>query len=112
MANEAEQLREDREVDAALAMWGLVADRSQVALLDVYLWPCNVPSWDLFQRLQSQWLVGMSGAVGLNYSGVESAMRLMDIKKGKRAKLFADIQVMERATLAAWEERRNKESRD
>eukprot|EP01034_Spumella_vulgaris_P039387 gene39387-48676_t len=112
MANEAEQLREDREVDAALAMWGLVADRSQVALLDVYLWPCNVPSWDLFQRLQSQWLVGMSGAVGLNYSGVESAMRLMDIKKGKRAKFFADIQVMERATLAAWEERRNKESPD
>ncbi|KQW96979.1 hypothetical protein ASC94_09230 [Massilia sp. Root418] len=110
---EAEQRREVAKVDAALAAFGLVAEWPAVEVEEIYLWPCNVESWTLFQRLQSQWIAGgMGGATGLNYAGVESALRMMDIKAGKRAKLFADIQLMEHATLEAWDEKRSKETSD
>lgn len=108
---DAEQKREMAEVDAALAAFGLVAEVPEVEFQEIFLWPCNVKSWTLFQRLQSQWMAGgMGGATGLNYTGVESALRMMGIKTGKWAKLFADIQLMEHATLEAWDERKNKES--
>lgn len=93
-------------------MFGLVAEMPVAKLEEIYLWPCNQESWRLFQRLQSQWTVGVAGATGLNYAGIESALRLMGIKGSKRSELFADIQVMEEATLEGWEKRRNKESGD
>jgi hypothetical protein len=108
--NEAEQKREKTELDTALAVFGLVAEVPQDEYDEIFLWPCNLESWRLFMRLQSQWTVGVAGATGLNYSGVESALRLMGIKGQKRSELFSDIQVMEEATLEAWEQRRNKES--
>lgn len=95
-----------------MAVFGLVAEMPATELKEIYLWPCNQESWRVFQRLQSQWMVGVGGATGLNYSGIESALRLMGIKGRKRSELFADIQVMEEATLEGWETRRNKESSD
>jgi hypothetical protein len=83
-----------------------VAIRSAEQLEPLYLWPENIPSWDLFQAVSTQWVVGMGGAVGLNYQGVEVVMRKRRIKRADECKLFADIQVMERATLNAWSERK------
>ena len=56
----------------------------------------------LFCGLLGGNIVGtMAGAMrtGLNYSGVESAMRIYGIKSQRRAALFRDIQIMERAAL-------------
>lgn len=57
----------------------------------------------LFCGLFGQWnIVGtMAGAMrtGLNYSGVQAAMHMLGIKSKRRAALFRDIQIMERAAL-------------
>jgi hypothetical protein len=52
----------------------------------------------------------MDGPYSLNYPGIESGMRLMEIKRKRRAKLFAGFQEMERAMLAGWAEQRSKET--
>lgn len=81
-------------------------------MLELYLWPDNLFSWNLFQKeLRSQWVVSMDGPTGLNYAGVESYLRMKDFKRKRRAELIDDICAIERAMLDAWDERRNKESK-
>ena len=89
-----------------------------------YLWHCNVPAWNLWLGLQTQWHVvgGMDGErkTGLNYGGV--AVYLFDVvgiprgKKGKPGKwcgtniseIWQGLQAMEIAALNAWTELRNQ----
>ena len=53
-----------------------------------------------FFDLQTQWNIGgMGGYIGLNYPGVESAMRLNEIQRQDRKALFADLRIMELAAL-------------
>ena len=99
--------RELEEVDAALAAIGLVAEVPVSKLEELYLWPENVPAWNLFHAVSTQWIGGDSGATGLNYTGVEVVMRKRRIKRCDEERLFREIQVMERATLRAWRERRD-----
>lgn len=63
--------------------------------------------------VQTQWRVGVSGATGLDYAGVESAIRLRRLARGRkdRAQLMADLQVMERATLVEWGRQREQRER-
>ena len=60
--------------------------------------------------VQTQWRVGMAGAIGLDYAGVEAAIRLRRLARGKRerAQLMADLQVMERVTLVEWGRQRDR----
>ncbi len=95
------------EVDEALAIFGLVAERAVEDFDYVYLWPVNIPTWNMWQAVSTQWNDGMNGATGLDYAGVEIAMRLRRIKRRDQEKMFADIQAMEIATLRAWAERKN-----
>jgi hypothetical protein len=68
-----------------------------------YLWPCNVPTFNLWQQLQTQWRNGMSGREGLDYGGVTAYLRnVARIKPRKLRHTFDCIQAMERAALAAW----------
>nr|WP_257620165.1 DUF1799 domain-containing protein [Janthinobacterium sp. NKUCC08_JDC] len=69
------------------------------------MWPENVPSWNLFQAMSTQWMVGMAGATGLNYPGVEVVMRKARVKRCDEERIFHEIQCMERATLSAWREK-------
>lgn len=64
------------------------------------VWPENWPTLELFDRLGTQWRWdGMSGrCLGLNYGGVETLLRLEGV--ADQARVFADLQVMERAALA------------
>lgn len=84
----------------------MVAVRTAEELEPLYLWPENVPSWDLFLAVETQWVLDQGQPVGLNYLGVEVVMRKRRIKRADECKFFADIQVMERASLKAWRERK------
>lgn len=74
-----------------------------------YLWPCNVPAWNVWHGVQTQWRVGMAGREGLDYGGVESYLRsLPGVRPKARAELFFCLRAMERAALDEWEKKRNK----
>jgi len=95
------------EVDEALAAIGLVATAPVTELEEFYLWPENVLAWNLFHAVSTQWMVGVNGATGLNYQNVEVVMRKWRIKRRDEQRVFREIQVMERATLRAWGERKD-----
>lgn len=68
------------------------------------LLPENVESLDFFLGISSQWTrqftpSGRLVFLGLDYAGVEAAMRLHGVSKARRAALFADVRLMERAAL-------------
>lgn len=53
-----------------------------------------------FFALQTQWVMGgMGGYIGLDYAGVEAAIRLNEVPGNTRKSLFADIQIMELAAM-------------
>jgi ribosomal protein L20 len=68
---------------------------------DCEIWAENMDTVKFFIGLHSQWniVMGMSASryIGLNYSGVESAMKMLKIKSTKE--MFSDIQIMEREAL-------------
>lgn len=99
-------------VDDALAAWGLVADSpAQPTEGDTFwLWPENLPTFHLWRgRLQTQWHVDMSGPTGLDYPGVECVLRIYGIRGQQRVETFSQLQAMELASLAAWQEEREKQ---
>ena len=58
------------------------------------VWPDNVQAFQLFQQLQTQWVLKpMGGISGLNYSSVMTVINLYSNKHKKR--LFEDIQAIE-----------------
>lgn len=89
---------------------GLVIELPEEPVEEIYLWPENVRAWNTFQSAQSQWIVGMGGATGLNYPGVESMLRMCGIPRREWPDLFGLIQEMERATLEVWDEKRSKDA--
>jgi hypothetical protein len=66
------------------------------------VWEENWPAFLLFEGLATQWKItaGMGGALwtGLDYQAAEVLIR-MRIPEADRIKVFADVQVMERAAL-------------
>jgi len=67
------------------------------------VWPENWPTFKFFDSLVSQWVMAPAGDrliyVGLNYQGVESAMRMKRISAAQRQRMFDDLQKMEQAAL-------------
>lgn len=63
----------------------------------------NEESLFFFFDIDGQWnyIAKLDGVVrtGLNYPGVETAMRLKGVRRKRRAALFTDLQLMERAAL-------------
>lgn len=76
---------------------------------EVYLWPCNAPVWALWQRVQTQWHIGMGGPTGLRYDGVRVVMDFCGLPKKERAWAFECLQGMERAALEAFASQRERE---
>lgn len=104
-SDEDEQRQQDSN-DSAAAVIGLLIRRSSPPPCEeLYLWPDNVASWNLFQAVSTQWMATMAGVTGLNYPGVETVMRMSGIKRRDRERVFNEIQCMERATLSAWREK-------
>lgn len=73
---------------------------------DFHVWPENWDSVTFFLGLYSQWRTtsGMDRMrrTGLDYTAVESTMRIKGIPRKDRAALFDDICVMEEAVLEVW----------
>lgn len=68
--------------------------------------PDNWDNWLIFLAVSTQWVwasMGMGGAarVALNYSAVESALRMQGIKRKRWPGVFADLRHIERAVLVA-----------
>lgn len=97
---------QDDTATDALAIWGLVADDGDTppASGDTFnLWPECVPVWLLWQKLQTQWRVGMNGRDGLDYAGVAAYLRdVARIKPRAFVETFFCIQAMEVASLNEW----------
>lgn len=73
-----------------------------------YLWPCNLPVFLAWQRLQSQWRLDVEGhKCGLDYAGVSSYLRDVQMLEGAAlARMFDHLQVMEFESLNVWNEAR------
>lgn len=93
------------EQDEALAAFGLelegkTPERRQP---EFWLWPENVPVWQLWQAVQTQWRIGMAGATGLDYAGVEALVRMRRLSsRAEMPELIEGLQTMEVATLDEW----------
>jgi hypothetical protein len=57
------------------------------------VWPENAEALEWWFRLQTQWRVGMSGAVGMEYGVWMNLFDLYEVKD--RRQLFEDLQLME-----------------
>jgi hypothetical protein len=68
-----------------------------------YLWPCNVATFNVWQRIQTQWREGMNGRTGLDYAGVLGFMKTgLGMKPRALQEMFSVLQSMESAVLAQW----------
>jgi hypothetical protein len=108
MGPEGESIRD--EVAEALAALGLYLEpgESPQQPREWHLWPEHLAAFELFLGLQTQWVVGMGGPVGLAYAGVESCLRLYGLKPVDRRQRFAELQHIERGWLAGWHEKHDK----
>lgn len=68
------------------------------------IWPENFQSVSTFRAVLTQWRVGMSGAVGLDYAVLRDVMRWLGVEPECRAGVFRDVRVMEAAALEAMRE--------
>jgi hypothetical protein len=96
-----------------MAVFGLVADVPDDTPSTgdtVYLWPCNVRVWGLWQRIQTLWRCGANGREGLDYSGLAVYLRdVARIKPRHFAETFQLIQAMETAAVDEWVKQRQNE---
>ena len=77
---------------------------------DFWLWPENARLFlVLWPALQTQWRIGMAGAVGLDYSGCSAVARPLGFHWGRRT--VAAVQAMEKAALIEWARQRAEEAK-
>ena len=65
------------------------------------IWPDQVEVVNLFSSVLTQWRMGPTGPVGLDYAGVEAVMRMRMVPAKERGAMLDDLRIMERAALAA-----------
>lgn len=63
------------------------------------MWEENWEAVVMWSRVQTQWRVSMSGAVGLDYSVLAWLFKMYEVEDPRS--LLEDLQVMEAAVLAA-----------
>ena len=64
-----------------------------------HLWPENLPTWQLWSRLQTQWRRGGDAGriTGLDYGGVWAVLHGLRVRHPRE--VFEHLQAMERAVL-------------
>jgi hypothetical protein len=73
---------------------------------DCEVWPENWASVVFFLSIGTQWNISPEGkAIGLNYSAIESAMNMQNIRKIRRPSLLNDVRLMEETALNIFRER-------
>lgn len=79
------------------SLFGLTLD--EIPPEEIEVWDVNWPAFTLFHSLSTQWRVGMGGAIGLDYTAVQSTAKMLGFKKKEIQDMFSDIQVMENEAL-------------
>ena len=75
-----------------------------------YLLPENVAAWHVWVDVQTQWRIGMSGATGLDYSGVRAELSERGVEDvDERRHIWRCIKAAEAAVLEVWAERRKQQ---
>lgn len=69
------------------------------------VWPDNWQALDVFCAMQTQWRFTQMGPTGLDYSALESTLRLRGVRKRDRADVFEAVRIMESAALAVMREK-------
>ena len=83
-------------------MYGMTVEEA-TPVVDV--WPDNWLSVHVFDAMSTQWRVGMSGAIGLDYGALPAVLRMTEIPRKKWADIFSDVRVMEGAALKKMREK-------
>ena len=122
LQDEHEQARQQdearSEVDAALAAFGRYMQEDDTggarapAGKVFYLWPENERAWNFFLCCSTQWHwantistgISIPHRTGLDYGFVELLMERQHIRRGKRARMFRQVQAMEYGALKGWRE--------
>lgn len=65
----------------------------------IEVWPENQTAYYLFSFLQTQWLAGGMGLLGLNYETMWKKMDRMGLDPGEYDQLEADMRAMEFAAI-------------
>ncbi len=66
---------------------------------DAEVWPENWATWVLFDRVSTQWRIGMRGAIGLDYCAIYPLMDRMQLSADDWMQTLDDIRAMESAAL-------------
>lgn len=71
----------------------------------VEIWPENMPAYDLFSYMRTQWRGAGMGLIGLDYGPLHHRMDRMGLVKPEYDDLESAIQIMEGAALGAMNDR-------
>jgi len=75
----------------------------------VEIWPENLPAYDLFAYMRTQWRGAGMGVIGLDYTPLHHKMDRLSLLPGEYDNLESDIQVMEAAAIGAMHDRDDQE---
>jgi len=89
-------VQDNTEDDAAVL--GVILEGNDSTSDDCEVFEENWPVVELFLRVQTQWRIGMSGPVGLDYGAVAWVLKLTAEEASHRS-LLEDLQIMEAAVL-------------
>lgn len=86
-------------------MWGLLP--SDVPAVEVF--EENLPVFDLFCYMSTQWLIGPGGATGLNYMVAHHKLDREKLDPEEYETRMEGLRIMEQAALTAMREQQKKE---
>lgn len=78
----------------------------------IEVWDINIPVYDWFSHVSSQWRYGMNGPTGLDYTACEATARMLGYKKKQVLDMFPDLMVMENEALTTIREIMEKNAND
>ncbi|NRR28893.1 DUF1799 domain-containing protein [Oxalobacteraceae bacterium] len=87
-----------------LEAWGLLA--SDIAAVEVF--EENIPAFDLFAYMSTQWMVGFGGATGLKYEVAHSYLDRRKLGIDEFENRMDDLRIMEQAALAVMREQQKE----
>lgn len=114
---EAKDQHDAQHLQEQFAHWGIVDDGDDAGAAVggaryFYLWPQNVPAWNLFMACSTQWRHGFSGPTGLDYPCVEVVLRREGVRPSEQSRMWRLLCAMERGALQGWAELRDERRKD
>lgn len=83
------------------------AMRMQMQSGNVDVWPDNWPAAQVMAAMQTQWRVGFSGPIGLDYNALPIVEDRIGIAEDMRGEVFSDVQAMEAEAMRLMAQQKN-----